>query len=106
VNTFAETLLTALCYISVVWHVVGVLIIVIWMLCAAPTLQSSSFVLSHFQNSTTFSSSSYVGLIGILFAASTFTGYDTAAHVAEETTHSHKSSNYLSFKSIEYDISQ
>ncbi len=37
---------------------------------------------------------SYVALIGCLFAASTFTGYDTAAHVAEETTVSHMSTPY------------
>lgn len=46
---------------------------------------------------TNFSSSAYVGLIGLLFAASTFTGYDTAAHVAEETTQSHKSSKDYTF---------
>ena len=92
VNTFSESLLCALCYISVIWHIVGTLIIVIWMTSVAPTLQSPSFVLTNFTNETNFSSSSYVGLIGLLFAASTFTGYDTAAHVAEETTQSHTSS--------------
>ena len=46
---------------------------------------------------TNFSSPAYVGLIGLLFAASTFTGYDTAAHVAEETTQSHKSSKDYTF---------
>jgi amino acid transporter len=44
-----------------------------------------------FHNGTTFKSPVYVCLIGMLAAASTFTGYDTAAHCAEETTNSHAS---------------
>jgi amino acid transporter len=91
VNTFTETLLTKLCYISLAWHIVGTLTIVIWMLLAAPKLQSAEFVLTNYQNETGESSTAYVILIGTLFAASTFTGYDTAAHVAEETTNSHNS---------------
>jgi amino acid transporter len=91
VNTFAETLLTSLCYISVAWHIIGTTIIVVWMLSTTPTIQDSSFVASHYNNDTGFSSVSYVAFAGVLAAASTFTGYDTAAHVAEETTNSHNS---------------
>lgn len=91
VNTFTEALLTKLCYISVAWHIVGTITIVIWMLVAAPKLQSADFVFFNFQNNTGETSKAYVVLIGTLFAASTFTGYDTAAHVAEETTDSHHS---------------
>ena len=54
VNTFSETLLTSLCYISVIWHFVGVMIIVIWMISTAPTLQSPAFVLTNFENGTIF----------------------------------------------------
>lgn len=127
VNTYTETLLTTLCYISVAWHIigerrwiylfgfvvvlflfvisyllqcVGTLVIVIWMLAAAPTLQPASFVFGHFENGTGFSSTSYVTLIGVLFAASTFTGYDTAAHVAEETTNSHNSTPFAMLGSV------
>ena len=91
VNTFAETLLTALCYISVAWQIVGTIVIVIAMLMTAPKLQTVKFVFTEFNNDTNFQSVGYVCLIGALFAASTFTGYDTAAHVAEETTDSHQS---------------
>jgi amino acid transporter len=91
VNTFTEALLTKLCYISVAWHIIGTIIIVIWMLVAAPKLQSADFVFTHFENNTGESSKAYVILIGTLFTASTFTGYDTAAHVAEETTDAHHS---------------
>ena len=52
VNTFSETLLCSLCYISVVWHFIGVTMIVIWMTSAAPTLQSPAFVLTDFVNGT------------------------------------------------------
>eukprot|EP01038_Epipyxis_sp_PR26KG_P005708 gene5708-7878_t len=91
VNTFSETMLTTLCYISVGWHVIGTLVIVIWMVRSAPTLQPASFVFGDFNNQTGFSSVGLAGMIGCLAAASTFTGYDTAAHVAEETTNSHQS---------------
>lgn len=91
VNTFAELMLTALCYISVAWQIAGTLVIVISMLCMAPSLQTASFVFTEFNNSTGFQSVGYIALIGALAAGSTFTGYDTAAHVAEETTHSHNS---------------
>ncbi len=36
----------------------------------------------------------------MLFAASTFTGYDTAAHVAEETSNSHTSTPYAMLLSV------
>ena len=91
VNTFAEQLLTALCYISCAWQLAGTLIIVIWMLAASPTLQSADFVFLSTNNDTGFGSFSYVALAGCLTAASVFTGYDTASHVAEETTQSHTS---------------
>lgn len=74
VNTFAEQLLTRLCSISVVWHIVGTIIIVALMVHYAPTLQSANFVATKFNNATPFDSSSYVVLLGSLAAASTFTG--------------------------------
>ena len=94
VNTFAETLLTFLCYISVGWQIIGTLIIVIWMLCSASKLQSAEFVFTETYNLSGFNSISYVSLIGSLAAASIFTGYDTAAHVAEETTHSYNAAPF------------
>lgn len=74
INTFAEALLTRLCSISVVWHIVGTILIVALMISFAPTLKSAEYVATDFNNSTPFESSSYVILIGSLAAASTFTG--------------------------------
>ena len=71
----------------------GVFVIVIWMLCTTEELQDASFVFGAdgYNNDTGFSSIPFVCLIGSLAAASTFTGYDTAAHIAEETQVSHLS---------------
>jgi amino acid transporter len=92
VNSFAETMLTALCYISVAWQIIGVIVIVVAMVAMAPELQTASFVFTTFHQDVGFPGQvGYVALIGSLTAASTFTGYDTAAHVAEETTDSHQS---------------
>jgi amino acid transporter len=102
VNTFAETLLTSLCYISVTWHIVGVIVIVSVMIQHIPSsnIQPAGYVAMHFHNGSNFESSPYVALIGILAAASTFTGHDTGAHVAEETNDSHKSSPVAMFMSV------
>jgi amino acid transporter len=74
INTFAEELLTRLCSISVVWHIVGVILIVALMVQFAPTLKSAEYVALHFNNGTPFTSPAYVVLTGSLAAASTFTG--------------------------------
>ena len=74
VNTFAEQLLTRLCSISVIWHIVGTILIVALMINYAPSLKSSEYVAFDYNNATPFESKSYVILIGSLAAASTFTG--------------------------------
>ena len=56
VNTFSETLLCSLCYISVMWHFFGVIIIFVWMTSTAPILQSPAFVLTNFENGSTLHS--------------------------------------------------
>jgi amino acid transporter len=104
VNTFAETLLTCLCYVSVGWHLLGTIVIVWLMIQCTPhaTAQPAGFgyAVNRFYNGSDFQSSSYVVLIGLLAAASTFTGYDTGAHVAEETSNSHNSSPVAMFLSV------
>jgi amino acid transporter len=100
VNTFAESLLTRLCYISVAWQILGTFVIVIWTLLAAPKLQTAAFVFTSYNNDTGFTSAWYVALVGTLAAASVFTGYDTAAHLAEETTESHTSTPYAMLYSV------
>lgn len=74
INTFAETLLTRLCSLSVIWHTVGTILIVALMVQYAPSVQGPTYVVTRFNNATPFDSSAYVVLMGSLSAASTFTG--------------------------------
>ncbi len=91
-NTFGIRLVALLNDISVWWHIIGVLAILIILL-AAPksgTHQSASFLFGSagwhaFGGLSGFSVPFYVFLIGLLNAQYTFTGYDASAHVTEET---------------------
>jgi amino acid permease (GABA permease) len=84
-NTFGVRLVALLNDISVWWHVVGVLVIVGVLVVVPDNHQSASFVFGEFVNNTGWSSGLYVGLIGLLLAQYTFTGYDASAHMTEET---------------------
>ena len=84
-NTFGVKLVALLNDISVWWHVVGVLLIVGVLAFVPDHHQSASYVFGHFANGTGWGSTIYVGLIGLLLAQYTFTGYDASAHMTEET---------------------
>ncbi|MGH8995655.1 MAG: amino acid permease [Acidimicrobiales bacterium] len=84
-NTFGVRVVAFLSDVSVWWHLIGVLIIVI-VLAAIPAHHgSASFVFTKFVNNTGFHNSLYVVLIGLLMAQYTMTGYDASAHMSEET---------------------
>ncbi|GAA4839590.1 amino acid permease [Kitasatospora terrestris] len=84
-NTFGVRLVAVLNSVSVWWHVVGVLVIVGLLAVVPDHHQSASFVFGHFVNNTGFKSGFYVGLLSLLVAQYTFTGYDASAHMTEET---------------------
>ncbi|MEU0878412.1 amino acid permease [Lentzea sp. NPDC005914] len=84
-NTFGVKLVALLNDISVWWHIVGVVVIVGALVILPSEHQSASFVFTHFVNNTGWSSAFYVGLLGLLLAQYTFTGYDASAHMTEET---------------------
>ncbi|MFL6121088.1 amino acid permease [Actinophytocola sp.] len=84
-NTFGVKLVALLNDISVWWHVVGVLVIVGVLAFVPDNHQPASVVFGHFVNNTGWASSLYVGLLGLLMAQYTFTGYDASAHMTEET---------------------
>jgi amino acid permease (GABA permease) len=84
-NTFGVRLVSLLSNISVWWHVLGVLVIVGALAVLPSKHQSASFVFTHFVNTTGWHSGLYVGLLGLLLAQYTFTGYDASAHMTEET---------------------
>ena len=88
-NTFGVRLVKLLADISVWWHVVGTLFIII-ALFVVPSSDSVEGLGSIFdsQNLTGWSfggSGIYVFIIGLLIAQYTITGFDASAHVSEET---------------------
>jgi amino acid permease (GABA permease) len=88
-NSFGVRLIAVLNNVSVWWHIVGVLTIVIVLAVVPAKHQSASFVFTHFVNNTGWNhgwySTLYVLLLGLLLAQYTFTGYDASAHMTEET---------------------
>ncbi|RCI05369.1 hypothetical protein CU098_013330, partial [Rhizopus stolonifer] len=71
--------------LSVWWHLMGILFIVLVGLLLTPNKPSASFALGQVYNGSGFSSQGYAWLIGLLQAQFTLNGYDSAAHVSEET---------------------
>lgn len=67
------------------WHVFGTAIIVIVVLVTTPEKQSASFVFTAWVNNTGWSSGFYVFMLGLLQSQYTLSGYDSAAHMSEET---------------------
>lgn len=91
-NTFGIRLVALLNDVSVWWHLLGVLIIVILLFWApsSHSHQSLSFLFGSkgfdaFKGLSGFSLAPFVFLIGLLNAQYTFTGYDASAHMTEET---------------------
>ncbi|KAL9548671.1 hypothetical protein PS6_006477 [Mucor atramentarius] len=70
---------------SLYWHLVGTLLIVIVALVLTPNKPSAKWVFTHFQNETGFSSGGYAFLIGLLQSQYTLSGFDSAAHMSDET---------------------
>ncbi|KAG0270804.1 hypothetical protein BGZ95_001511 [Linnemannia exigua] len=66
--------------ISVVWHVVGPIIVLLTIATANRNPPSATWVFTHFENQTGWSSSFYVTLVGLSQAAFTMTGYDAPIH--------------------------
>jgi len=84
-NTFGVRLVALLNRVSVVWHLLGVTVIVVALAVVPKHHQSVSFVFTHFVNNTGWHSVIYVGALSLLMAQYTFTGYDASAHMSEET---------------------
>ncbi|KAK4513002.1 Protein gts1 [Mucor velutinosus] len=70
---------------SLYWHLIGTLLIVIVALVLTPNKPSAQWVFTHFQNETGFSSGGYAFLIGLLQSQYTLSGFDSAAHMSDET---------------------
>ncbi|KAI9355463.1 amino acid/polyamine transporter I [Pilaira anomala] len=71
--------------LSVWWHIMGILFIVVVGLLLTENKPSASFVFGQTYNQSGLENNGYAWLIGLLQAQFTLNGYDTAAHVSEET---------------------
>ena len=84
-NLLGVRLVSLLNAVSVWWHLAGVTLIVVALWALPARHQSTTFVFTHFANTTGWHSSAYVAFLGLLVAQYTFGGYDASAHLAEET---------------------
>src|SRR3984957_19654879 len=84
-NIFGVRVVAFLSDVSVWWHILGVLLIVIVLLVVPAHHASTSFVFTRLVNEPGFHNRFYVFMIGLLLAQYTFTGYDASAHMTEET---------------------
>lgn len=67
------------------WQVIAPAVIMITIVAKAPTHQSASFVFTDFNNDSGWNNKAYVAVVGLLQAQFTLTGYDSSAHMSEET---------------------
>ncbi|XP_043722239.1 amino-acid permease BAT1 homolog [Telopea speciosissima] len=87
-NIFALQVVAFLDIISIWWQVIGGLVVVIMLPLVAPHTQSASYVFTHFEKSpelTGISSTPYAVILSVLLSHYCLYGYDTAAHLTEET---------------------
>jgi amino acid transporter len=88
INIFSSPLVALFTRISVWWHVIGVLVIIVILIAVPSHHQSFSFVFGHRINLSGFSHHMYwfyVLPLGFLLTMYTITGYDASAHISEET---------------------
>lgn len=87
INTFFVRFLGAVGNISVWWHVFAGSFFVIMLPCVATTHQSAKWVFTEFipDPSTGVHNSGFLFILGILGSQWAMVGYDTSAHIAEET---------------------
>ena len=85
-NAFGVNLVKLLTGVSAWWHLAGAAIILVVLAFVPAQHQSAGWTLTHFVNNTGWDNPLYAGIIGLLMAQYTLTGFDASAHVAEETT--------------------
>lgn len=89
VNTFGIKFLAILNRFSIFMHSVGVFAVVVALLAKATTHRTAKEVFATFNDSSGWSiraSPGYTGVISILMAQYTLTGFDASAHMSEETS--------------------
>lgn len=87
-NSFALQVIAFLDIISMWWQVIGGVAVIVILPLVAQQTQSASFVFTHFETSpeaTGISSKPYAVILSVLLSNYCLYGYDTAAHLTEET---------------------
>jgi amino acid transporter len=88
INIFSSHLVAMFTNVSVWWHVIGVVAIIVILVVGPSHHQSFSFVFGHRINLSGFNHNMYwfyVLPLGFLLTMYTITGYDASAHISEET---------------------
>lgn len=75
-------------------NMLGIILIVVAGLAITKPLNTGSFVFSEFYNGSGFSNNGYAFLLVILQSQYTLSGYDSAAHMSEETKNSQRGSPF------------
>ncbi|KAF9622396.1 hypothetical protein IFM89_031199 [Coptis chinensis] len=102
-NTFALHVIAFIDTISIWWQVVGGLVLLIILPLVAHPTKSPSYVFKHFElspDSTGISSKPYAVILSVLYSHYTLYGYDTAAHLTEETKRADKNGPVAILSSI------
>ena len=76
---------------SAIYQLLSTVIITGSLMLASPSLSTSEFVWTRFNNETNIPSTVYVSCIGLLMCLFSFAGYEGGAHMAEETKNASKS---------------
>ncbi|KAG2185294.1 hypothetical protein INT44_002084 [Umbelopsis vinacea] len=84
-NSLGPRVMTRINSFSTWWQVIAPTIILITIAAKAPSHQPGSFVFTYYNNNSGWGSPVYVVLVGLLQAQFTLTGYDSSAHMSEET---------------------
>ncbi|XP_077231791.1 amino-acid permease BAT1 homolog [Tasmannia lanceolata] len=87
-NTFALNVIAFIDIISIWWQVVGGMVIVVMLPLVALSRQSASYVFTHYETTpetTGIRSAAYAVILSFLVSQYSLYGYDSAAHLTEET---------------------
>ncbi|CAI0395719.1 unnamed protein product, partial [Linum tenue] len=102
-NTFALEVIAFFGIISMWWQVIGGLVVIIMLPLVAQQTQPASFVFTHFQTSpesTGISSKPYAIIMSVLLSNYCLYGYDSAAHLTEETKGADRTGPFAILSSI------
>ncbi|CAN0892246.1 Amino-acid permease BAT1 homolog [Linum grandiflorum] len=102
-NTFALEVIAFMGIISMWWQVVGGMVVIIMLPLVTQTTQSASFVFTHFETdpeATGISSKPYAIILSVLLSNYCLYGYDSAAHLTEETKNADRTGPFAILSTI------